>query len=91
MFVAIPVIIETKPSPAPAKQRRSSHKNSEDASGKGHNVVADDKHIPVDYALVKRAARVVAEDSFKYIIDMAHCPLPGCDSKGSGLSSVEKI
>ena len=77
------MIVEQKPPPAPAKQRRSSNKNSEDVSGKGHAVIAEEKHVPVDYALVKRAARVVAEDSFKYIIDLAHCPLPGCDSKGS--------
>ena len=38
-------------------------------------------HIPADLSLEKRAARVVAEDSFKYNLDN-HCPMPGCDSKG---------
>ena len=31
----------------------------------------------------RRAARVVAEDSLKYLSDnMLRCPLPGCDSRG---------
>ena len=51
------------------------------------NGVCDDSnaHLPVDIALVKRAARVVAEDSFKYMTDHTMCPLPGCDSKGQRL------
>ncbi|KAK2156819.1 hypothetical protein LSH36_204g04022 [Paralvinella palmiformis] len=40
-------------------------------------------YIPADLGLERRAARVVAEESMKYMGDLAsRCPLPGCDSKG---------
>ncbi len=45
--------------------------------------------IPVEYGMERRAARVVAEESMKYITDsMARCPLPGCNSKGKAISET---
>jgi len=88
MLPATPVTVEQKPSPPSAKQRRT-QKITDTPNGKGTNGITEDKDIPVDYALVKRAARVVAEDSFKYTTDHARCPLPGCDSKGK--KAVDKI
>ncbi|KAI0210916.1 Histone acetyltransferase KAT7 [Lamellibrachia satsuma] len=79
--ISTPVIVDQKPSPPPEKKRRS-QKSSDTPNVKGSNGITEEKDIPVDFALVKRAARVVAEDSFKYTTDHAHCPLPGCDSKG---------
>ena len=41
-----------------------------------------EKALPVDFCLVKRAARCIAEETIKNFADTSHCPLPGCDSKG---------
>ena len=60
---------------------------------KGKGKAKDDKNktkaekandeLPAEYAMERRAARVVAEEAMKYSGESGRCPLPGCDSKGN--------
>ena len=72
---------------APAKGGvgKSKGKQKGRVTGEGEDSKDDDGQ---GTQVERRAARVVAEDSLKYTADTMRCPLPGCDSKGTGVDVV---
>ena len=59
-------------------------KSGKDASGekRGRGKVAAAASMPVEVVLERRAARAVAEDCLRQLVDGARCPMPGCESEG---------
>ena len=77
-------VTRTKGSKGKGQTPKGKGKSKDDSKSKSKadKLAMANEDLPVDFAMERRAARVVAEEAMKYSGESGRCPLPGCDSKG---------